>query len=173
MNQLLASIPPDQFLEFVAAGCFLIAMFFTWLTKRILKLVEDNTEIKFTQAQHKQVDMVAQWATSSTQQVFSKAMQDAKKTADELNKEKLAHAVKVARNNLTPAVSARVTDEQLVQVIEAKISQSKAPPAMLVSPSGYPPSFVVPSHFPTNVVPSFTTTSVPPTTFVDVENIKT
>jgi len=176
MYEILAKIPPDQLLLFIAAVCFLIAAFWTWVSKKVISIIEQNTKIKFTAAQHQQVDIVAKWAIDSTQQVFRHAVLDAKKTADELNKEKLTHALMVARGNLTPEVSAVVKDEQLVQVIEAKISQSKAPPPMMPL-SNYPPSFLVPSTFPPNLMPGTFTdpsqrTSMPPTTFADVESIK-
>lgn len=89
---------------------------------------------------YRQIDIVAAWAASSTEQVFKRYVLPPEKTAEQKNNEKLDYAMKQARASLPAEVNEKFSDAQLATVIEAKVAQSKLPTTATLVATSIPPT---------------------------------
>jgi 3-oxoacyl-(acyl-carrier-protein) synthase len=157
--------------EFLVALGIILTAVFTWIGRKIVKLIEKNTSLKASEHMLKQVDVIAAWAAAATEQAFRKYVLSPNQTVDDKNKEKLQAAIETARRHLPPDVSSKITDEQLQDVIEAKVGQMRmSTPVVGVT---LPPLSLSPSQTP-SPVPSQTPSQGPslqPTTLYDLDRV--
>ena len=95
-----------------------LGLIFAWVAKAVVKYLNIN----LTKSQEQSLEWAAKQAALATEQVFRHFLSD--KPKEQLNAEKLKHAVKTAKS-LAPKATKNLTDADVELVVEAQVAALK------------------------------------------------